>query len=75
VNSTDNAINISRNLLTYVQALIDQDENSQAYVSISSAIITGLQVVLGDDEPNSVSFTHDVSVQSGAYNWAWAFNC
>jgi len=75
VNSTDNATNTSRNLLTYVEGLLDQDENSQAYVSINSAIITGLQVVLGPEEPNSISFTHDVSVRSGAYNWAWAFNC
>ena len=75
MNSTDNATNTSRNLLTYVEGLLDQGENSQAYVSINSAIITGLQVVLGPEEPNSISFTHDVSVRSGAYNWAWAFNC
>jgi hypothetical protein len=66
---------IPRNLFTYVQGLLDQDEDSEAYVSINSAIIAAIQVVLGPDEPNSISFTHDVSVRSGAYSWAWGFNC
>jgi hypothetical protein len=64
-----------RDLQTYVQGLLDQDENSVPYISINDAIIVGIQMVLGPEEPNSISFTHDVAVQSTPYSWAWMLSC
>lgn len=64
-----------RNLETYVQGLLDQDSCSVPYISVNDAIITGIQIVLGPDEPNSIAYTHDIFVQSGVYSWSWIFGC
>lgn len=64
-----------RDLETYVDGLESFGTCSSAYIAINDAIITGIQVVLGPDEPNTVAFTRKVrfTTNDGQCNYKWTF--
>jgi len=82
VNSTGNlayppevAVNTFRDLETYVEGLLDQGQCSSPACAMGDAVITGIQVVLGPNEPSTVAFSQNVTVASGSYSWRWRFLC
>ncbi len=65
-----------RSLQTYVNALETEFGTcSSAYCAINDAIINGIQIVLGPDEPNTVAYTHNVgfTTDDGKCDYSWTF--
>lgn len=64
-----------RSLETYVEGLKSFDTCSSAYCAINDAIITGIQIVLGPSEPNTVAFTRKVgfTTNDGQCTYDWIF--
>ena len=61
--------------LTYVNGLESFGAGFSAFVAINDAIITGIQVVLGPDEPSTVAFTNKMGVatKNGQCIFNWIF--
>ena len=72
-NSTILTSDTRRGLETYVTSLLAQPATSISYASISDAIITGIQIVLGPEEPETTAYTRSLSISSGLYSWVWTF--
>jgi hypothetical protein len=64
-----------RSLETYVEGLESFGAGSSAFVAINDAIITGIQVVLGSNEPDTVAFTRKVgfATKNGQCIFNWIF--
>lgn len=82
VNSTGNlayppavAASMLRDLKTYVQGLLDQGQCNSPAIAMRDAVITGIQVVVGPQEPSTVTFSQNVIVASEDYAWRWRFSC
>jgi hypothetical protein len=64
-----------RDLKTYVNGLESFGAGSSAFVAINDAIITGIQIVLGSNEPDTVAFTRKVGFTANggecAYDWTF----
>lgn len=71
-NSTAGATE-RRSLSTIVESLLQYNKCSSTYCAINDAIITGIEVVLGPNEPNTVAFTREVGFQAGDCNYKWTF--
>jgi hypothetical protein len=64
-----------RSLETYVEGLESFDKCSSASCAINDAIITGIQIVLGPNEPDTVAFTRKVgfTANGGQCTYDWTF--
>jgi hypothetical protein len=56
-------------LETYVDGLDSFGTRTSGYSAINDAIITGIQIVLGPNEPDTVAFTRTVSFAANATRW------
>lgn len=72
-NTTVPTSQMRRRLETYVASLSAQPPNSEPRVSIDTAIIEGIQLVLGPEEPDTTAYTKYVTISSGIYSWTWNF--
>ena len=72
-NTTVNPDPTYRDLETYVQSLLGFGSCSSAYCAMTDAIITGIQVMLGPDEPSTVAFTRKVGFTAGTCSYEWIF--
>lgn len=64
-----------RSLETYVKSLLAQPPCSEPRCSINDAIITGVQIMAGPDTPDTISYTKNLRISSGLFNWEWIFDC
>lgn len=67
-----------RSLDTYVEGLESFGTCTSASCAINDAIITGIEIVLGPNEPDTVAFTRTVSFAAAAndcsYEWTFGPN-
>ena len=65
--------NTYRDLATYINGLLNQTQCSLPNCAINDAIIRGIKIVTGSDEPHTTTYTNNIRISSSNYDWRWRF--